>query len=233
MRLRDGVSAGCGVAATALSIFAIGGRPRWAQLLVALAIAGALVPLITSRRVLGKLSPLAWLAGLAAVFCALQLIPLPHGVLDCAESDGRRLARRRRCARRFLAWPHDHARRARNSRRGDLFHDAARASRSCRCASRRRRTGRYRIVAVVAALCGTCAVFAWVHRLFDLPLYGVITDTNGAPLLSPLINGNQTACLMAVGAIAVDRLGDVSTPACERPRGMAGLRAHVCGRRAS
>ena len=216
MRLRDGVSAGCGVAATALSIFAIGGRPRWAQLLVALAVAGALVPLITTRRVLGRWSPLVVLAGLAAVFCALQLIPLPHGVLAALNPTGIAL-RDDGAALAGFSPGHTITLDVPGTLDAVIFFTTllGLAIVSLRIATSE--NGRYRIVAVVAALCGACAVFAWVHRLLEIPLYGVITDTNGARVLSPLINENQTACLMAVGAI-------LSISLVMYPRQRAGVR---------
>jgi O-antigen ligase len=201
MRVRDGVSAGLGAVAIAVSIFAVGGRPRWAQMLVALAVAGALVPLVTSRRVLGRWSPLVVLATVASLFCLLQLIPLPHGLLEVLNptaiglrDDGAVLA--------GISPGHTISLDVPGTLDALIFFVTllGLAIVSSRIATSE--NGRYRIIATVALLCGFCAGVGCVHKLFDIAaLYGVYTDTNGPPILTPLINGNQTGCLMAIGTV--------------------------------
>jgi len=200
MRLRDGVSTGFGVAAIALSIFAVGGRPWWSQALVALAIAAALAPLVTSRRVLGRWSPLVVLPALAALLCLVQLVPLPHALLSALDPTG-------------IALRDDGAALAGISPGRTVTLDVpgtldaliffvtllGLAIVMLRIATSE--LGRYRTVAAVAALCGGCAIVAGVHRLFDIyALYGVYSDIGGPTLVSPLINPNQTASLMTIGA---------------------------------
>lgn len=201
MRLRDGVSAGFGVAATGLAIFAIGGRPRWSQLLVALAVAGALVPIITSRRVLGRLSPLIALAGLAAAFTALQLVPLPHALLAWLDPTGIAL-RDDGAGLVGLSPGHTITLDVPGTIDALIFFITLLGLAIVALRTSASESGRYWIVALVTALCGACAVVAGVHRMFGInDLYGIYSDTNGPQLLGPLINGNQLACLMAVGTV--------------------------------
>jgi O-antigen ligase/tetratricopeptide (TPR) repeat protein len=201
MRLRDGVSAGFGVAATGLSIFAIGGRPRWAQLLVALAVAGALVPLVTSRRVLGRLSPLVALAALAGLFTALQLVPLPHVLLSVLDPVGVGL-RDDGAALAGMSPGHTITLDVPGTLDALIFFVTLLGLAIVALRTSASENGRYRIVALVAALCGGCAIVAAIHRMFGIyDLYGVYTETNGPPLLGPLVNSNQLACLLAVGAV--------------------------------
>ena len=224
MRLRDGVSEAFGVVAIAIAIFAIGGRTWWSQLLVALAVGGALVPVVTSRRVFSRWSPLVVLGTLASVFCALQLIPLPNTIIAALDptnfalrNDGAAIAGFSPGHTITLDAPGTFAALVFFLTLSGLAIVALRSSTS--------ENGRYRIISAVAALCGLCAVVADVHRLLDVQaLYGVITDTNGPPLLSPLLNGNQTACLMAIGAV-------LSIGLVMYPRQRIGMRAAwlVCG----
>jgi O-antigen ligase len=218
MRLRERVSWGFGAVAVALSIFAVGGRPRGAQIATALAVAVALAPIATSRRVLARFSPLIVLAGVATFFTALQLVPLPHALLEALDAtnvalrdDGATLAGVTANHTITLDVPGTVGALVFFVTLLGLAIVAVRISISS--------GGRLFLISVLAGLCGTCAVVAFVHRFFDLPgLYGVITDTNGPQLLSPLINGNQTACLMTVGAV-------LSIGLVMYPRQRAGVRA--------
>jgi O-antigen ligase len=201
MRLRDGVSAGFGVAATALSIFAIAGRPRGAQIAIVLAVAGALVPIVTSRRVLGRLSPLVALAALAALLSALQLIPLPHSVLDALNPTAASL-RDDGAALTGVSPGHTITLDTPATLGALIFFVALLALAIVALRVATSEGGRYRLVALVATLCGLCALVGAVHRLFDIyELYGVYANTGGPQLLTPLLNSNQTACLMAVGTV--------------------------------
>jgi tetratricopeptide (TPR) repeat protein/O-antigen ligase len=201
MRARDAVAAGFGVAAIELSIFAIGGRPRWAQMLVALAVAGALIPLVTSRRTFARKSPLVVLAAIAVLVCAIQLLPLPHGLLEALDpvgtglrDDGAALAGNAAGSTISLDVPGTLDALIFFATLLGLAIVALRISTSD--------GGRYRINALVAASCGAYALVTGFHRVFDIySLYGVYDDTGGPPMLGPLLNSNQTACLTAVGAV--------------------------------
>src|SRR5688572_26712018 len=82
MRFRDWVIALFGLAAIAVSIFAIGGVARWAQAIVAILVAISLGGAFVSSRGLSRVSPLVALLATAIVLTLLQLIPLPDGILD-------------------------------------------------------------------------------------------------------------------------------------------------------
>lgn len=200
MRLRDGVSAGFGALAVGLSIFAIGGRPRWAQLAVALAAAAALVPLVTSRRVLGRRSPLVALALVAAGLTALQLIPLPHALLAWLNPVGVGL-RDDGAALAGISPGHTISLDVPGTLDALIFFVTLLGIAVVALRNAASESGRYRVSAVVAALCGAYAIVGGVHKLFDIDkLYGVYADTGGPTLLGPLLNSNQSGCLMAIGA---------------------------------
>ncbi|HSK00538.1 MAG TPA: hypothetical protein VK932_04825, partial [Kofleriaceae bacterium] len=82
MRRREWIAAGLGLTATAAAVLAIGGALRWTQALVALLVAGALVPLAWSRRSLDRRSPLVAVLAVPLVLTAIQLVPLPAGWLE-------------------------------------------------------------------------------------------------------------------------------------------------------
>ncbi|HEY3804364.1 MAG TPA: O-antigen ligase family protein [Kofleriaceae bacterium] len=156
---------------------------------------------MTSRRVLGKWSPLVLLAALAALLCAIQLLPLPHSVLAALNPTGTAL-RDDGASFAGITPGHTITLDVPGTLDASIFFVTLLALAIVASRIATSENGRYRIVAVVAALCGVCAIVGCVHKLFDIQaLYGVYTDTNGPPILSPLINGNQTGCLMAVGAV--------------------------------
>src|SRR5688572_30280009 len=82
MRFRDWVTAISGLAALAVSIFAVGGVLRWAQALIAFLVAISLGFALISRRGLARVSPLVAVLGLAFVLTAIQLIPLPDSLVE-------------------------------------------------------------------------------------------------------------------------------------------------------
>src|SRR5262245_23527328 len=82
MRRREWIAAGFGLAATAMAVLAIGGALRWTQAVVALAVAGGLVPLVWSRRAPDRRSPLVAVLAVPLALTAIQLIPLPGGWID-------------------------------------------------------------------------------------------------------------------------------------------------------
>src|SRR5262245_6401448 len=88
MRLRESASVGFGVAALTASIFILGGATRWGQALVAVLVAGSLVPFAWSRRSLQRPSPLIVVLAIAWLLTLIQLLPLPGGVLDVLQPVG-------------------------------------------------------------------------------------------------------------------------------------------------
>jgi len=201
MRARDGLSAGFGALAVTVSIFAIGGRTWWSRLAVAVAVGAALVPLVPSRRVLARWSPLVVLAGLAALFCAIQVVPLPHGLLAALNPTGIAIRDDGAALAGFSA-PHTITLDVPGTLDALIFFITLLGLAIVAVRVATSENGRYRLITLVAGSCGVYALVAGAHRLFDTDmLYGVIGDTGGQQLLGPLINGNQTACLMAMGAV--------------------------------
>ena len=92
MRFRDWVTALAGLAAVAVSIFAVGGVLRGVQATVALLVAVALGGTFISQRGLARISPLIALLGVATVLTALQLIPLPDAERKKVRADATGLA---------------------------------------------------------------------------------------------------------------------------------------------
>ncbi len=202
MRARDSVTAVGGVMALAVSIFAVGGVLRWSQAAVALIVAIALSPLLLSRRVFARRSPLVVLLCIGAGLTFLQCIPLPHALLDALSPTAASLRQDGASlldvdASTTLTSDHSGAIAALTFF-VTLLGIAIIALRQS-VAER----GRYRVITVVAALCGLTALTVWIHRLLDLTsLYGVFEPDNAAPImLGPILNGNTLACLMAVGAV--------------------------------
>jgi len=202
MRRRDLVSAGIGAAAIGVAIFAIGGATRWAQALVAIVVAAALAPIFGSKRVFARKSPLLVMAALALALVLLQLLPLPHGLLSWLNPTG-------------VGLRDDGAALAGTSPRNTISLDAPAtlaalayflvllgvAQLAMRVAITE--TGRYRILAVVAGLCGLAAVVTGIHWLVDpKALYGLYEPVHAGPrTLAPLLNNNHMGCLMALGAV--------------------------------
>ncbi len=202
MRPRDAVSISSGIAALAVSIFAIGGAPRWAQALAAALTGIALIPQLTSRRTFERVSPLVVMLGIACGLTALQLVPLPHGLRAWLDPVG-------------TALRDDGASLVGTSPWQAITHDPAGTLRALsyfltllgiavlalRFASSER--GRYRILATVALLCGGVVLVVAIHTLFGVKqLYGLYEPMQAGPhLLGPLLNLNHLACLTTVGAL--------------------------------
>lgn len=203
MRGREAASISIGLLAIAASILAVGGALRWTQALVAALVALALVPMVLSRRVFDRLSPLLALPGIAAGLTAISLVPLPDALLGAINPTGAALREDGTALLAVSSWP-------------ALTLDAPGSLRALahfvilvgiavvalRLATSER--GRYWIVAAVASLCGATAAIVWLHHVFGAKaLYGVYELVHGGPhLLGPLLNLNHLACLMAVGAVS-------------------------------
>lgn len=200
MRVRDGVSLGFGGAALATAVLAIGGADRWAQALVAMLVAGAILPQILSRRVFSRWSPLVALPSIAIGLTALQLVPLPDGLLQVLTPTG-------------AALRDDGAKLAHVSPWNALSLDAPQTVRALifyvillgvavvalRVSASER--GRYRVLTAVAAICGLTALIVGIHEVLGLTrLYGFYDLEQAHPaVIGPLLNENHLGCLMAVG----------------------------------
>jgi O-antigen ligase len=202
MRRREWASASLGAAAVAISIFAVGGGPRWAQALVAIATACAVATLLPSRRVPARRSPLVILIGIALALTVLQLLPLPGAIVHWLDATGADL-RDDGAALVGLSPGSTLSLDVAGTLAGVgyflvLLGVAAVASRFSTS-----ETGRFRIIALVAALCGIAAIVTAIDELVDANgLYGVYQPLQIGPrTIAPLLNNNHFGCLMAVGAV--------------------------------
>lgn len=202
MRARDALTAGFGIAAAAVSIFAVGGAHRWSQAIIAALIGLALLPQSVSRRMSERISPLTALLGMAAALCAIQLIPLPAGLLDQLSPTGSGL--RQDGAELVGASPWQ-----------ALTFDAPGTLRALcsflillgaafvalRIALTEK--GRYRLLATVGALTGAVVLVVGAHELVGAQrLYGLYEPQHATPsVLGPLLNENHLGCLMAIGTV--------------------------------
>ncbi|HEX3760644.1 MAG TPA: hypothetical protein VHW23_18140, partial [Kofleriaceae bacterium] len=202
MRPRDRISLAIGGVALLISVLAIGGALRWTQAVVAGLIALALVMQIGSRRRLDHVSPLLVLIGLAAALTALQLIPLPDGLLAALDPRGIELRHDGAALAQTSPWPAISLDPAGTLRAlAFLVTLLGVAVLGLRVASSER--GRYLVLAAVAVTCGLAAAVTGVHTLLNADsLYGIYRPQHAAPpILGPLLNANHLGGLMAIGAV--------------------------------
>jgi O-antigen ligase len=202
MRPRDRISLAIGGAALLASVLVIGGALRWTQAVVAALIALALVMQVGSRRRLDHASPIVVLLGLAIALTAVQLIPLPAGLLDALDSRGMELRRDGAALAGTAPWQVISLDPAGTLRALAFFVTLLGvALLGLRIASSER--GRYLVLAAVAVTCGLAAAVTGVHTLLNAEsLYGVYRPEHAAPLiLGPLLNTNHLGGLMAIGAV--------------------------------
>jgi O-antigen ligase len=199
VRRRDWVSAGFGIAALATAVLALGGAMRWGQGIVALLVAGALVPHLRSRSVHEKLSPLVVILAIAAGLTTLQLVPLPGGLLRQLNASGTTLREDGAALVGVEPW-------------NAISLDAPATLRALafffillgvalvaiRIAASER--GRHRLLAAVAGICGLTAVITLGHKLVGADLLFGVYDPRATPaVLGPLLNENHLGGLMAIG----------------------------------
>ncbi|HEX3476621.1 MAG TPA: O-antigen ligase family protein [Kofleriaceae bacterium] len=202
MRPRDRISLAIGGTALLMSVLGIGGAPRWIQAVVAALIALALVMQVGSRRRLDHASPLVVLLGLAIALTAVQLIPLPAGLLDALDPRGMELRGDGAALAGTSPWQAISLDAAGTLRALAFFVSLLGvALLGLRVASSER--GRYLVLAAVAVTCGLAAAVTGVHTLLKAEsLYGVYRPEHAAPLiLGPLLNTNHLGGLMAIGAV--------------------------------
>jgi O-antigen ligase len=202
MRGRDWISTRVGAVALAVAIFAIGGASRWAQALVAITVAFAIAPIVRSRRTFARISPLVALLGVAIALSAIQLLPLPHALVEWLSPTMTSL--RDDGAALFGFEPHATITADVPATRCALIFFVTLlgiAVVMLRIATSE--NGRFRILATVAALCGGAALVGDLHTLLGLTkLYGLIAPLEAQPrVLGPLFNSNHFGCLMALGSV--------------------------------
>lgn len=189
-----------GAAALLTAVFALGGALRWAQAAVAVLAAIMTLSYVGSRSANARTNPLLVFLGLAAAITALQVLPMPRGVLEALQGPG-------------SSFRDDGARLMEISPANTLSLDVpatlgalaffvillAVAVMAGRLAVSER--GRYRLLAAVAACCLLVAIVVGVHALFGIDeLYGVYDPSATPSILGPLLNENHLGGLMAVGA---------------------------------
>lgn len=183
------------------SIFAIGGALRWSQALVAVIAAVGLATILPSRRGFNRRPPLILFLVVAATWTAAQLIPLPASivhtltpVLDDLRSDGGQLA--------GVSVSSTLSMDAAATLRGLIYFVTLSGTAVLALRISVSETGRYALLASVAASAGISALIAGIHELGGATaLYGVYHPRQVPPILGPLVNPNHLGCLMAVGAV--------------------------------
>ena len=183
-------------------MLAVGGALRWTAALVTILTAIALVPLLTSRRGLAATSPLVVVLGAGLVLTALQLLPLPNGLLDSLTPVGNALRNDGTKLADVTAWP-SISLDVPGSLRAIAFFATLLgvAVLALRFAATER--GRFVCLGAVAAIAGITAGIVGIHRVFGATsLYGVYEPIQATPpVLGPLLNANHLGCLMALGAV--------------------------------
>jgi len=202
VRRHEAVAAAACLAATTVAIFVVGGAFRWVQAIVAGLLVIALAAIWRSRRVAARLSPLIGALGIAAALSALQLLPLPAGLIAQLEPVGAGLRDDGAALAQVSPW-RALSLDAPGTLRGVTFFLIllAVAAVTVRMAVSER--GRFRILASVAGLIGLAALVIGVHELVGATsLYGVYHPEQAHPsVLGPLLNENHLGGLMAMGAV--------------------------------
>lgn len=202
VRPRDRISLAIGGAALLISVLVIGGALRWTQAIVAALVAIALALQLGSRRRLDHVSPIVVLIGVAIALTAIQLIPLPDGLLSALDPRGNELRSDGAALAGTAPW------RAISLDSAGTLHGLAFlvvllgvALLGLRIAGSER--GRYLVLAGVAVTCGLAAAVTGLHTLVNADsLYGVYEPLHASPpILGPLLNPNHLGGLMAIGAV--------------------------------
>jgi len=202
-RWRDAACSGLGAAALLTSVLVVGGVQRWTMAIVALLLALALALQWLARRRLDGVSPLVAVLGAAAALTALQLIPLPSGLLELLNATGNGLRDDGATIAQTSPWPSislDPAATLANlAFFVILLGVALLATRMVGSQG-----GRFAVLGAVAVVCGLAAIVTAVHTLVSADsLYGLYAPqySKGGPIFGPLLNPNHMGGLMAIGAV--------------------------------
>ncbi len=186
----------------ALAVLAVGGAPRTAQALVAVATAASIISVTFSKRAFERIPLLVLLFGAAAAWTFVQWLTLPSSLvhalsptLETLRVDGSVVSGVETSAHLCADPPATLRALTFLLALGGIAFVTTRLAISER--------GRYALVAIVAGVCGLAAVVTGLHVLFGAKsLYGSYEPLNGQPLImGPLLNTNHLGCLMAVGAV--------------------------------
>lgn len=201
--MRDRISLALAALGLLTAVLVVGGALRWTQALVAGLFALALLVQILARRRLERVSPLIVLPAIAAVLCAVQLLPLPGGLLSALDHTGQQLRVDGASIAHTTPWMSASLDPAGTLRAFAFFITLLGvAVLSTRFAASER--GRLMLLGAVSITCGLAAVITGVHTLIDThELYGLYTPQHagGGPVFGPLLNPNHMGGLMAIGAV--------------------------------
>lgn len=192
----------CAGTAAVVAVLGVGGALRGVQAIVAILVALALVWRIGSQRGPARISPLIAFLLVAMALCALQLIPLPEGLLlrlaptaQGLREDGAALLGGSASSTSTFDVP--------GTLRALAFFTILLGVAAVALRMALTEAGRYRLLAAVAALYGVVALVVGLHYLFGArSLYGLYELRHVNPhLIGPLLNLNHLGCAMAVGCV--------------------------------
>ncbi|MCX5742671.1 MAG: O-antigen ligase family protein [Proteobacteria bacterium] len=202
MRVRDRVTFALVAIALLTSVLVVGGVLRWTQAIVAGVVALALLTQIRSRRTIGR-SPLVLLLSIAVGLTALQLVPLPDGLLARLDPVGHQLRLDGLAIAGTSSWSCISLDPAHTlGALAFLIILLGVALLSLRIAAHER--GRYMLLAGVAIACGLAALATGIHTLVGADaLYGLYEPqrAKAGPVFGPLLNPNHLGGLMAMGSV--------------------------------
>ncbi len=184
------------------SVLVLGGALRWAIAVVAVILAAAIATQISSKRAPSRRQPLLVMIGVAAALTALQLVPVPAGLRAALSPTSEALRADGAALSGIGAWPGLSLDPAGTLQAlATLVVVLAAAWLALRTSNTE--SGRYRVLAAVAGVCGATAALVGLHELVGArALYGVYTPEQARPsVLGPLLNENHLGSLMALGAI--------------------------------
>jgi O-antigen ligase len=202
VRARDRISIAFGGAALLASVLMIGGALRWVQAIVAGLVALALAAQLASRRRFARTSPLVVVLAIAVGLTAVQLIPLPPGLLEALNPHGNELRSDGAALAGTAPWQVISLDPAGTLRAlAFLVTLLGVAVFGLRISGSER--GRYLVLGGVAVTCGLAAAVTGFHTLLNVgSLYGVYDPVHATPpILGPLLNSNHLGGLMALGAV--------------------------------
>lgn len=202
MRLKDAGAAACAGGAAIVAVLGVGGALRGVQAIVAVLVALALAWRVTSQRGPSRISPLIAFLLVAIALCAVQLVPLPSGVLEKLapvaqglREDGAALLGADPASTSSFDVP--------GTLRALAFFTILLGVAAVALRMATSEKGRYQLLAAVAALYGVAALVVGVHYVLGArSLYGLYELRHVNPhLIGPLLNLNHLGCAMAVGAV--------------------------------
>ncbi len=200
LRPRERLSAAISFLAIATAVLFVGSAFRWIEAIVAILVAAAIATHLTSRRVFTRVPPLVAMLGVAAGLTALQLVPLPQGVIDALQPVGGALRDEGAALVGTSPWQ-ALSLDAPGTLRGLGFFCILLGVAWVALRMSVTESGRYRVLVGIAAVCGVTAVISGLHELVGATsLYGLYAPKQARPgVLGPLLNENHLGCLMAIG----------------------------------